>query len=279
MSDVLILKENGKSEFFDESKLRESLLKANATVLTANSIANTIKKEIRSGMTSTNIYQRAFELLEKEEEYPAIKYSLKRSLLGFGPTGFPFEEYVAKILSKKGYQVRTGQVLKGKCVEHEVDVIAWNKQSFLIAEVKFHNSTRDKSDTRVALYIKARFDDLASEKFNINGEEKRMTRGILVTNTKFTENAKKYAKCVGTFDMISWEYPEKGNLHDLIEETRLHPITCIPDLSNYEKEELLKRDIVDCLSLKDNLDVLDEIGIKKEKKEEIINKIKMVCIE
>ena len=228
-------------------------------------------------MTTSHIYERAFRILNERSKSSAVKYSIRRSILSLGPSGFPFEEYVAQLFAAKGYSTRTGQVLEGKCVDHEVDVVAWNKDNLLLTEVKFHNQIGIKSDTKVALYMKARFDDLASETFRIGGTDRNMTRGIIVTNTKFTENSKKYAKCANTFDMISWEYPKKGNLYDLIEETKMHPRTCVPMLSQHDKEELLKRGIVNCPALKENVGVLEEIGMTKEKIEEILENIDSIC--
>ena len=274
---VQIIKEDGEKEAFDPEKLKASLTRAHATVFVIDEIVDTITKEIRDGMTTEEIYKRAFKILNSKSKASAIKYSIRRSLLGLGPSGFPFEEYVAQILQAKGYKVKTGQMLKGKCVNHEVDVVAWNEEHLLLTEVKFHNQIGIKSDTKVALYIKARFDDLANQTFDLGGEKRKMTRGLLVTNTKFTENSKHYARCVGTFDMISWEYPEKGNLYDMIEEAKMHPMTCVPQLSSDNKTELIKRGIVSCPSLKDNTDVLEEIGVSKDKIKDIVDNIDMIC--
>ena len=274
---TLIIKEDGEKEPFDPSKLRASLKRAHATVFIIDEIVDVITKEIRDGMTTEEIYKRAFKLLNQKSKASAIKYSIRRSILGLGPTGFPFEEYVAQLFEAKGYQTRTGQLLRGKCVNHEVDVVAWNKDNLLLTEVKFHNQIKIKSDTKVALYVKARLDDLATEKFKYGGEERKMTRGLLITNTKFTQNSKKYARCVGTFDMISWDYPEKGNLYDMIEEAKMHPMTCVPLLSVNDKKELIKRGIVSCPSLKDNAHVLEEIGVPKDKIKDIVDNIDMIC--
>lgn len=274
---VFITKGDGEKELFDSEKLRASLTRAHATVFVIDEIVNTIEKEIRDGMSTSHIYDRAFKILNEKSKASAAKYSLRRSILNLGPTGFPFEEYVAQIFAAKGYKTRTGQIMKGKCVTHEVDVVAWNADNLLLTEVKFHNQTGIKTDTKVALYVKSRFDDLYSEKFNLDGEERKMTRGLLITNTKFTENSKHYSRCVGTFDMISWDYPEKGNLYDMIEETNLHPMTCVPLLTQHNKQELIKRGIVNCPELKNNAHILKEIGVTKEKITEIIKNIDMIC--
>lgn len=273
MREVLITKGNGDREIFDPIKLRESLLRARTTILVADSIVATISKEVRTGMSTSHIYKRAFELLN-EKEYPAaIKYSIRRSVLNLGPTGFPFEVYVAELLAAQGYKTRTGQMLKGACIEHEVDVVAWNDANLLLAEIKFHNELNMKSDTKTALYVKARFDDLYGGTFYLDGKERTMTRGLLITNTKFTKNAKEYAHCVNTFDIISWDYPEKGNLYDIIEDTGLHPMTCLPTLSKHDKQELLKRGVLHCKTLKEQPALMHDMGLPKEAIDAIVKDI------
>jgi hypothetical protein len=273
MREISIIKQNGNKESFNKDKLRQSLLRARATILVADSIVDSIEKEIQPGMTTEDIYRRAFQLLN-EKEYPAaLTYSIRRSVLNLGPTGFPFEVYVAELLAAQGYKTRTGQMLKGGCIEHEVDVMAWNDQNLLLAEIKFHNQLDMKSDTKTALYVKARFDDLYGGTFRIDGKDRKLTRGLLITNTKFTKNAKDYARCVNTFDIISWDYPEKGNLYDMIEETGLHPMTCLPTLSKQDKQELLKRGILHCRSLKENKSTMREIGVPSSTIDAIVEDI------
>ena len=46
--------------------------------------------------------------------------------MAFGPTGFPFEKLTAEILESMGYSTRTGVIVPGHCVKHEIDVIAAN---------------------------------------------------------------------------------------------------------------------------------------------------------
>jgi hypothetical protein len=174
-------------------------------------------------MSTEEIYAKAFLYLSEVEKKTARKYSLRRDVLKMGPTGFPFEQFIAKLLESKGYKTKTGVTLGGKCVEHEIDVMAYDNDDLILAEVKFHNDLHLKTDTKVALYVKARYDDLSKAQFSIDGETRDMTNGTLITNTKFTSNAKKYAKCVD-MGLISWDYPEKGNLYDLIDESGIDPV-------------------------------------------------------
>ncbi|MEY2640956.1 MAG: hypothetical protein RL150_349 [Candidatus Parcubacteria bacterium] len=276
MRTVQIVKGNGDRESFDPDKLRQSLLRAHATTIAAEAVVDAITKEIRAGMSTGDIYRRAFTLLSSTEHSAALTYSIRRSVLNLGPTGFPFERYIAELLAEQGYKTRTGQHIQGRCIEHEVDVVAWNNEQLLFAEVKFHNELTMKSDTKTALYVKARFDDLYDHTHRIEGKERTLTRGMLITNTKFTQGAKEYASCVGTFDMISWDYPEHGNLYDMIAQTGLHPMTCLPSLSEHDKRELLKRGILHCKTLQEDPSIMRSIGLPDTAIETVVRDVEQL---
>src|SRR3990167_6783794 len=112
------------------------------------------------------------------------------------------------------------------------------KKKLLMAELKFHNQIGEKSDLKVALYVKARFDDLSAQYFDY-GRRRQLDEGWLITNTKFSSNAIRYGLCAKVA-MIGWSYPAKGNLQDLIEDAHLHPITCLTSLTITEKQNLLQ---------------------------------------
>jgi hypothetical protein len=277
MSEIkLVLKSDGTTEPFNGSKLKNSLTSVDASVVLANEITDKIKRKL-SGVTSTeDIYNLAFKLLKKTKKRTAARYSMKRSLLDMGPTGFPFEKFIAKIFDVKNYQTIVGMMLGGSCTEHEVDVIAGDEDDLLLCEVKFHNDIRTKTDTKVALYVKARYDDLSNKEYSLFNRRMKPTKGLIITNTRFTTSAEKYAKCVG-LGMISWDYPKKGNLYDLIEETNLQPITSLISLTKNDKKRLIMENIIDCRDLLNNKKVLYSLGLNNKKTEKIIIEAKEVC--
>lgn len=275
---ILVEKSDGVAEPFNPLKLKKSLINSEASVVLANEIAEYVEGKIKDGMTTEEIYRIAFEKLKKTEIKTASRYSLRRSLLGLGPTGFPFEKFIAKILEHKNYKTRVGITLRGTCISHEVDVIASDGDDLMLVEVKFHNSLRMKTDTKVTLYVKARYDDLKEKEYQFFDKKMKPTSGILITNTKFTNNAKKYSKCAG-LNLISWDYPKKGNLYDLIEETGLQPITTLVSLSKAEKEKLIVNGLIDCSELKDNIKILQSIGISQSKINKIIKEVEEICVK
>ncbi|MSU55846.1 MAG: ATPase [Candidatus Taylorbacteria bacterium] len=255
---VEIVKADGTRESFDLSKLAESLRVSGADEDIASAVAEHVRKELVSGMTTDDIYRHAFSVLRAREKSAAVRYSLRRSLLALGPTGFPFEKLVGEIFKRKGFSVQIDQIVQGKCVDHEIDIVAWNADKLIMSEAKYHHELAYKSDLKVVLYVKARIDDLMASTFQY-GKERKLDEGWLITNTKFTEKAVRYAECSG-MRLLGWNYPKTGNLHDFIEQTGVHPITCLTTLSDSQKQTLMEQGIVLCESVRDNKDRLRALG-------------------
>jgi hypothetical protein len=243
----LITKANGNKEAFEPTKLEASLLRAGATEDAIDNIIDRINDELFDGITTAEIYSHAFSLLKEWKKPIAHRYSLRRALMDLGPSGFPFEDFVAELLRAQGLNAVSRQIVLGGCVPHEVDVVAWNEKKLIMVEAKFHNELGIKSDVKVALYMKARFDDLRENVFNYGGKDRKVTDCWLITNTKFSSTAIHYGVCKN-LTMIGWNYPEKGNLQDLVEEYKLFPITALTSLSEMSKKTILKSGTVLCSS-------------------------------
>lgn len=277
MSDrkIFILKANGTREEFQGEKLAHSLRNAGASPEVCEKITRHIASEIEDGMSSSKIYHHAFELLHKFERPVVARYSLKRAIMELGPTGFPFEKFVAELFKVKGFETINDQTLLGKCVDHEIDVVAWNENKLIMIEAKFHNEIGLKSDLKVVLYVKARYDDLRGIMFSY-GKPRELDEGWLVTNTKFTDKAIRYSECAGV-KLVGWNYPSNGNLHDLIEDASLHPISCLTTLSHAEKKALAEKGVVLCKMVSENLDALRSIGVAAERIKSVVDETNIFC--
>ncbi len=275
--EPLIRKIDGTFEPFAPQKLVSSLVRSGAASDTAETIVSQIEKQLRDGMTTSEIYQHARRLLKKHSDAPvAARYSLRRAVLDLGPSGFPFEKLLGEIFKQKGYQVKVGETLKGHCVTHEVDVVAKNDKELILVEAKFHNAQGFKTDVKVALYIHARFLDLQARDFSGLCPKGGTCQSWLVTNTKFTENAIRYGKCVD-IRMIGWGYPSKGNMQDLIEESGLHPLSCLTSLTGKEKAILYERGVVLCKTVTENPNILEVAGISGKKVDTVLAEANRLC--
>jgi len=273
---VLIKKKSGITEPYNREKLINSLKRSHAPEEVVSKIADHIEGEIKDGMSTSKIYDHAYFLLRKENSPSAFRYSLRRALSDLGPTGFPFEKYMAEIFKEMGYDTSTNEIIHGKCVPHEVDIVAFNENKVIFCEAKFHNDLNIKSDLKVALYVKARFDDLKVGEFSINGRKLKFTEGWLITNTKFSSIAIQYGKCEG-LKLVGWNYPEQGSLHDLIYDTGLHPISSLTTLSNNNKLTLMNQGTVLCKNLKSNTEILHTLGLSPNQIHEILDEVRAVC--
>lgn len=243
MSAPVIVKADGSVEPFDTERLVASLRRSGAGEQGARRVAERIERSIAPGATSTQVYRRAFALLRREERPTAARYALRRALFEFGPSGHPFEDFVSHLFGAEGWSIETRKVIQGHCVAHEVDLYATHPErgEYLAAELKYHNDPGYKTDLKVALYVKARFDDI----FACDPEVRAcpIDRGLLVTNTKFTSEAIRYALCAGV-ELLGWHYPEHDNLFTRMCSARVYPVTALTTLAGAEKRLLVSAGIV-----------------------------------
>jgi hypothetical protein len=254
----LIVKADGSSESFDPVRLVASLERAGAGRHTAERISSQITGLVTPGMASREVYARAFALLRKESRPVAARYALRRALLELGPTGHPFEDFISHLFRTEGWQVETRKIIRGKCVSHEVDFYASHPEqnTFLAAELKYHNDPNYKTDLKVALYVKSRFDDIFS--CDPRFQTCPIDRGLLVTNTKFTSEAIAYADCAGV-ELLGWGYPMHNSLFIRMSQARVYPVTALTRLSHSEKRLLIDNGVIaidEILYNRKSLDIL-----------------------
>lgn len=275
---IYIIKADGTRELFDREKLLRSLRKIGTESTLADLIVSKVEADLADGHTTKEIYRQAFSLLKKRQRPVALRYSLKRAIAELGPSGFPFEKFVAEIFKARGYQTVTDQIVIGTCVPHEIDVVAYNDKELIMTEAKFHADFGNHSDLKVALYIKARFDDLQNGTYRYGGNsEKKMTKGMLITNTNFSTTAIQYGECVH-LNMIGWNYPAGSDLHQMIESLNLVPITVLTTLTQSDKKMFLANDIVLSKQLGD-FGLLKSYGFDDIKAQAVVREVYELCKE
>lgn len=268
-----ITKMSGEKEIFKPEKLIRSLQKAGAPA----DVIQEILKEVEKNPTlrsTREIYAFAYEYLRQTKPSLGARYSLKKALLDFGPAGFPFEQYVAHLFRMDGYAVQTNLILKGYCVDHEIDLICSTKEQKYMVECKFHGKQELKSDIKVSLYIKARLDDL-----NERGEKKKnleFEQAWIVTNTKFTSEAIKFALC-RNIKLLGWDYPAGNALPDIVDRYGLHPVTALTTLSGSQKRMLLENNITLCKEVVEDKNKLRSLGFSAKEMDAMLQESSEVC--
>lgn len=260
----VIVKAGGSNEVYDPGRLITSLMRAGAGSYAAERIASTITDMVVPGMSSKEVYSRAFAMLRKESRPVAARYALRRALLELGPTGHPFEDFISHLFRALGWQVETRKMIQGACVTHEVDFYASKplENTHLAAELKYHNDPNYKTDLKVALYVKSRFDDIFSCDPAVR--ECPIDRGLLVTNTKFTSEAITYAECAGV-ELLGWGYPVNNSLFMQMARAKIYPITALTRLSRAEKNLLLDNRVIAVDQVLANRRLLDPLHLAADR--------------
>lgn len=271
-----VVKANGEIVPFDADKIRRSLIRVKAKPIIIEEVIEAVKQEIYDEIPTSKLYQIVFRKLKTLQRNVAGKYNLKKALMDLGPTGYQFEKFIASVWQAEGFATKTGQIVKGACVSHEVDVVAKRNELHYFVECKHHSFRGKVCSVKNTLYFYARFLDLGKRQLAKSAQSSKKYEGWLVTNTRFTSEAINYGTCVG-LGLLSWDFPPKKGLRERIDRAGLHPITCLTSLSNKQKAQLMKKEVTLCRDLGRHPEVLDIIGIRGEKAGQVIDEATAIC--
>lgn len=274
--NITVVKASGEKEVFDMGKLEASMHNAGAGQKAIKQVLLGIEQWIYNGVTTKQLYSKAFSLLRKVQRSSATKYRLKKAIYQLGPSGYPFESFIGQIFERLGYQIETGIIVDGHCLSHEMDVIATNNEEQLIMECKYHKDQGKHVGVQVPLYVKSRVDDIIKKR-----EEQEMFSGLnfsrwVVTNTRFSTDAIQFARCSGV-KLLAWDFPRGNGLKDLIEQVHIFPITILANLLIKDKRRLLEKGIVSCHQLCEQKEVLEEFQLSNRKKKALLEELEGIC--
>lgn len=273
---ITIIKATGEKVLFNKDKLKSSLRRSGASDVVIQQVIDKVEVSLYDGISTKEIYKTAFALLRKSSRSTAARYKLKKAIFELGPTGFPFEKFVGAILSYEGFKTRVGVIVKGHCVNHEVDVVAEKDNLHFMVECKFHSDQSRHCNVKIPLYIQSRFIDVEKQWSKKDGHDTKFHQGWVVTNTRFTSDAIQYGNCMGLM-LLSWDYPKKGSLKERIDQSGLHPVTCLTTLTKHEKQQLLDKEIVLCMDLCNNPELLNSIHISAKRQNNILHEAHELC--
>jgi len=241
-SNIKIIKSTGEEEKFDKVKFCKSLKNAGTPTNVAQQVCDIVEADIKPGVTTSYLFRSALRQLVKHNIKVASDYNLRKGVAMLGPSGFLFEQYLEVLLRALGYRTLRNQMMQGKCVDHEIDVLAKKDNLHILVEAKYHNNTGMKTRVDVVMYAGARLRDIAAYQ-----DKKELKKNIhkmwLFTNTKFTSKAIKYATCEDIM-LTGWNYPKGNSLHDIIESRALYPVTVLPSMDAFSREQFAKYDMM-----------------------------------
>lgn len=237
-----IVKATGEIEKFSKGKFCTSLEKAGAPDDVVQNVCERVSGELKPGMTTSDIFRKASKYLVQKNTAAAARYNTKRGIANLGPAGFVFEQFVEIVLHELGYKTARNRFVKGACVSHEVDVLAWKDDEHVIVEAKYHNSQNIKTHIDHIMYADARLMDIE------RAHQKEGERGVrhtiwVFTNTRFTSKAIRYAKC-RHMRLTGWNYPAKESLENLVNRYALYPVTVLPSVDRVSLEQLSRANMM-----------------------------------
>ncbi|MEX0933854.1 MAG: restriction endonuclease [Candidatus Paceibacterota bacterium] len=265
-----IIKSSGEKEQFSKSKFCHSLRETGAPSDVVEEVCNRVQKEIAPGATTSHIFRLATRYLVRENTAAAARYNLKNGIAQLGPAGFLFEQFVEAMLQEIGYTTKRNQIMDGECATHEIDIFAEKDNTHYLVEAKYHNQSGIKTPLDVVMYADARLMDIA------NAREHEQQKHVMwvITNTKLTSSAIKYAQC-RKLKVMGWDCPKgssEGTLQEIVEGHLLYPVTALPALNRYAREQFAKYDmlLVRDLVAYSAQDLVNKFGIYGSVAQEII---------
>jgi len=238
---LYVTKSDNSRELYDENKVISSILRAHVGRECENRILSSLKSKLYENIPTSEIFELVNRELKNLCPQGSDRYQLKKALMELGPTGYPFERFIAKLLTEFGYKTANSQIMDGLCVKHEVDVVAIKDEREYFIECKYHNQPGNRTDIKTALYVYARGEDLRKKLELL--DKKTKFEPWIVTNTKFSTEAIVYGECQ-KMRLTGWGYPEKGNLEEMVDSKNMYPVTTLSILSFEQKRLLMDNDFI-----------------------------------
>ncbi len=218
---MFVIKAGGSKERFQKSKIANTCMRAGVNREDAEDIAEKISRRIKSGTATREIYKIILSELGKIEKRHRMIFRLRESVSEL-PSKL-FETYAKKVLQAHGYECVGSTLIKGRCVEHEVDVIAKRDKLYLV-ECKHHINPHRFCGLGIALQVQARLEDIV-DGFKAGANKYNFDNAWIFNNTKFSDHAKMYAAAKG-IRMTGWRNGDYS-LDSLIHEKNIFPITIL----------------------------------------------------
>ncbi|MBW6462427.1 MAG: restriction endonuclease [DPANN group archaeon] len=277
---VMIFKADGTKVMFDKKKAKTSCIRAGASSALAKEIIEILMQKLTDGMTTSDMKHIIYSELDKREEHTAAKYNIKKAIACLDPVMHQFEKYICHLYQYYGYETEWSPIPKpqGFCTDHEIDVMLKKNNEMSFIECKHHVKYHRFTGLDVPMRVWARLQDLQD---GFEGDKRGsydFKEAIIVTNTKFSDHAKKYTLCKNKkLSLVGWNYPESaGSLTNLIEKKKAYPLTIL-NLDNTTIDKLFDlsvHDIRDFVYV--SPDILVNSGLTRDKIKYLCNLVEKI---
>lgn len=232
---VSVTKIDGTKQPFDREKVIRTCLRLHATREIAEKVTRKVESRLYEDISTKQILEMIYRHMA--EDRPQVKHEidLRKAMCLLRPKP-DFEQYVVRLLSALGYKVQGPQIVRGRCVEHEIDGIASRENETTYVEVKHHRWPHTYTGLDIFLQSRATFEDLVHG-FQMGYNHIPFNKPMVICNTKLSDHAKRYASCA-QIDHICWKSPQQNSLEQLIQEKELYPVTIMKALDSRTQAKL-----------------------------------------
>ena len=268
---VYLIKADGSKQLFDIEKVVRTCMRMGASSQLAFQIAQKIEGRVYDGMPTKKVLQLIFKFMRKHKPGVGHLFDLRRGLSQMGSKP-EFELFVQVLLEHHGFEVEPSQILKGRCVEHEVDAIARKGGVTYFVEAKHHVSYHAFTGLDESRIARAILEDV-SEGYAMGTTNFKIDKTMIVTNTRYSEHAIKYGVC-RDITQIGWNYPANQGLENIIEEKRLLPLSCLRGLRYDDRLRLVESGFVLIRQIltENPMSLTEKTGLRRMLTEEILEK-------
>ncbi|MDO8551342.1 MAG: restriction endonuclease [bacterium] len=219
---IFVTKYDGSREHYDQGKVVNSLLRSGIKKNELTMVLSNVEAKLYDGITTRELYEIVNQcLFGLSSPIVLSAYRLRENLSKMD--SLVFEQFVKKILEKEGYICQWNVIVKGECIEHQIDVVAKKQDSLYLVEVKRHQNYHRDCGLGTVIELWARLDDIQKGyKKGIN--DFNFSKAWLFSNTKFSEHALTYATAKG-IKLTGWRYGSDGKgLEEMIQNAGINEV-------------------------------------------------------
>lgn len=231
---MMVVKADGGQEPFEREKLLRTARHMGATPEVAEKVVRVVERQAYDGIPTRDLARLLHRELRRVPSLARYGINLRESLAKIRP--YPdFEVFVRGLMNQAGFEVQEGGIWRGRCGEHEIDGVLRRGKENIVLEVKHHSSYHTQTGLDVVRIARATLEDF-QEGYTRGVTPLKFTKHLIVSNTKLSPQAERYARCRG-LGFIGWFNPATGSLNELVLRHHYYPITFLRGLRPTEHRQ------------------------------------------
>ena len=178
MATIFVTKADGTRQPYQRGKIVDLCLKKHVSLDVAEKVAEKVEERIYDGIETKKILRMVFTYLKHYR--PTVRYQidLRRAISLLRPKP-DFERFIQLLLQELGYNVLPNLIVRGRCVEHEIDAIAIKDEETVLVEVKHHLNHHTYTGLDICREARATYEDL-TEGFSLGFNRFNITKVMVV---------------------------------------------------------------------------------------------------